>query len=245
MSNLYSLRSSAADIADHFGVSGPPALDLPAEIKSGEPGIVVRQGAGGRVMQSLRWGFPRPQTDRVGDLLHLKPVNLLADLTNPMWDKMVPDPRYRCLIPLTAFAQPEGPRGRMTRTWFSVRDWPVFAWAGFCRRTEEWGPVYAAMTTDSGPPVAELNPRMPVILASQEYERWLEGSIEDVIAFQFRPPFPSERFLVDRTNELWVPRNRRRSAETKSSLGAHHSSGAFLSQANAPPQAKTLFPTDS
>ena len=35
---------------------------------------------------------------------------------------MVPDPRYRCLIPLTEFAQPEGPRGRMTRTWFRVRD---------------------------------------------------------------------------------------------------------------------------
>jgi hypothetical protein len=27
-----------------------------------------------------------------------------------MWDRIVPDPRYRCLIPLTAFAQPEGPR---------------------------------------------------------------------------------------------------------------------------------------
>ncbi len=39
----------------------------------------------------------------------------VADLTNPMWDKMVPDPRYRCLIPVTAFAQPEGPSGRMTR----------------------------------------------------------------------------------------------------------------------------------
>src|SRR5277367_2603455 len=101
MSNLYALRSSAAEIADHFGVSDPPALALPAGIKPGEPGIVVREGAGGRVMQSLRWGFPRPQTDRPGDLLHPKPVNLLADLTNPMWDKMVPDPRYRCLIPLT------------------------------------------------------------------------------------------------------------------------------------------------
>jgi putative SOS response-associated peptidase YedK len=53
-----------------------------------------------------------------------------------MWDKMVPDPRYRCLIPVSAFAQPDGPRGRMTRTWFSVRDWPIFAWAGFCRRTD-------------------------------------------------------------------------------------------------------------
>ena len=226
MSTLYSLRSSAAEIAAHFGASGRAAPDLPAETKPGAAGIVVREGAGGRVMQSLRWGFPRPQTDRAGDLLHAKPVNLLADLTNPMWDKMVPDPRYRCLIPLTAFAQPEGPRARMTRTWFSVRDWPLFAWAGFCRRTREWGPVYAAMTTDSGPPVAALNPRMPVILAPDEYERWLKGSIEDVIAFQFRPPLPPEKFFVDRTDELWVPRSRRREAATSPSLGARHSSGA-------------------
>jgi putative SOS response-associated peptidase YedK len=41
-------------------------------------------------------------------------------------------PHYRRLIPMTAFAQPEGPSGRMTRSWFSVRDWPIFAWAGFC-----------------------------------------------------------------------------------------------------------------
>jgi hypothetical protein len=133
----------------------------------------------------------------------------------------------------------------MTRTWFRVRDWPIFAWAGFCRRTEEWGPVYAAMTTDSSPAVAALNPRIPVILAPQEYERWLEGSIQDVIAFQFRPPFPSERLLVDRTDELWVPRNRRREAAMRSSLGARHSSGASSSQASAPPRGKALFSMDS
>ena len=85
MCNLYSLRSSAAEIAIHFGVRDPPQLDIPAEIKPGEPGIIVRQGAGGRMMQSLRWGFPRPQADRDGNPLHLKPVNLVADLTNPMW----------------------------------------------------------------------------------------------------------------------------------------------------------------
>src|SRR5882757_1549913 len=60
--------------------------------------------------------------------------------------------------------------------------------------------------------------------APEEYERWLEGSIEDVIAFQFRPPFPSERFIVDRTDELWVPRARK--ATDISLLGARHSSGA-------------------
>ncbi len=91
----------------------------------------------------LAHDFPRERRADPREQFHRnspKPtLNLVADLTNPLWDKMVPDPRYRCLIPLTAFAQPEGPRGRMTRTWFRVRDWPVFAWAGFCRRTEEWG----------------------------------------------------------------------------------------------------------
>jgi putative SOS response-associated peptidase YedK len=210
MCNLYRVQNSVAEIAAHFGISDPPQLDIPPEIKPGEPGIIVRKTGGRRVMQSLRWGFPRPQTDRDGTLLHMKPVNLVADLTNPMWDKMVPDPRYRCLIPVTAFAQPEGPRGRMTRTWFSVNGWPIFAWAGFCRNTEEWGPVYGAMTTDSNTAVAPLNPRMPVILAPHEYDRWLEGSIEDVIEFQFRPPFPAERHGIDHTAELWVPRSQRR-----------------------------------
>jgi putative SOS response-associated peptidase YedK len=214
MCNLYRVQNTAAEIAAHFGVSDPAQLDIPPETKPGEPSIIVRAAGGRRVMQSLPWGFPRPQTDRDGTLLHPKPVNLIADLTNPMWDKMVPDPRYRCLIPVTAFAEPDGPRGRMTRTWFSVKDWPIFAWAGFCRNTEEWGPVYGAMTTDSSTAVAELNPRTPVILAPHEYERWLEGSIEDVIDFQFRPPFPSERLALDPTDELWVPRNRRRAGQS-------------------------------
>jgi len=89
MGNLYSVQRSAAAIAVHFGVSDPPALEIAGRIKSGgvkpgEPGIIVRQGAGRRVMQSLRRGSPRPQTDRDGHPLHMEPVNLVADLTNPM-----------------------------------------------------------------------------------------------------------------------------------------------------------------
>jgi len=91
------------------------------------------------------------------------------------------------------FAQPDGKRGSMTRTWFRVKDRPIFAWAGFCRNSDLWGPVYGAMTTGSNSAVAPLNPRMPVILAPDEHDRWLEGSAEDVIDFQLRSPLPSER----------------------------------------------------
>ena len=210
MCNLYRVPQSMADMANHFGVANPPQPGIPTETKRGEHGLIVRGASGRRVILEVKWGFPRPQKDSSGQLLHHEPVNLIADITNPMWDKMAPDPRYRCLIPVSAFAQPDGKRGSMTRTWFRVKDWPIFAWAGFCRNSEAWGPVYGAMTTDSNSAVAPLNPRMPVILAPDEYERWLMGSIEDVIEFQFRPPFPAKRMEVERTKELWVPRRHRR-----------------------------------
>lgn len=204
---LYRVRKSEAEIAAHFGVTTPKPSDVPRETKPGQPGVIVRKGHGGRVMQSLGWGFPLVQHDRnTGKPLKPKPVNLVADLTNPMWSGMVQDPRYRCLIPVTEFAEPDGPRGWMTRTWFAAPGWPMFAWAGFCRRTPEWGAVYAGMTTDSNSAVAPLNPRMPVLLAPSEYEHWLECPIRDVIAYQFRR-FPAERLSIERTDELWVPRD--------------------------------------
>src|SRR5690349_10631942 len=118
MCNLYQIPQSMAGIAAHFGVVDLAAFDIPHETKPGERGIIIRGTSGQRLALEAKWGFPRPQKDRRGQLLHHEPVNLIADLTNPMWHTMVPDPRYRCLIPVAAFAQPDGKRGSMTRTWF-------------------------------------------------------------------------------------------------------------------------------
>lgn len=180
------------------------------ETRPQEAGFVVRAAKGGRVMQSLTWGFPLSLPHRTtGRPMHPKPVNLIADLTNSMWSELVQVPRYRCLIPISCFGEPDGVKGWMTRTWFSVRDRPVVAWAGFCRNSELWGPVFAGMTTDSNEAVAPLNPRMPVLLDPEDHERWLHGSIEDVIHLQFRP-FPAERLARKQTDELWVKRERGR-----------------------------------
>lgn len=61
-----------------------------------------------------------------------KPVNNIADLTN-FRSGIAPRQQNRCLIPVTAFAEAEGEKGAMTRTWFSVKDQPLFAWAGMRR----------------------------------------------------------------------------------------------------------------
>jgi putative SOS response-associated peptidase YedK len=200
------VRKSAEEIAAHFGVSPPAQIKVPAETRPREPGIIIRGNSSRRTMHSAPWGFPLPIRHKVtGELQTLKPVNLVADLTNGMWSSLVQEPRYRCLIPFTHFGEPDGVRGSMTRTWFNVKGEPLYAWAGFCRNTEEWGPVFAGMTMDSNEAVLPLNERMPVLLPPEDYDRWLEGSIRDVIEFQFRP-FPADRIEMDQTDELWVQR---------------------------------------
>ncbi len=202
MCNLYTVRKLAAEVAAHFGVDEAPLIDVPIETTPRTPGLIVREQGVRRVLQALSWGFPRLSRDAQLKGEEPSPVNLVANLTSPMWDQLVVDPRYRCLIPVTHFAEPAGEPGSKTRTWFSVADKPIFAWAGFCRNTPEWGPVYAAMTTDSNAAVMPLNERMPVLLAPNEYERWLRGPIQDVIGFQFRP-FPAERLTILETKDRW------------------------------------------
>jgi putative SOS response-associated peptidase YedK len=180
-----------------------PQVEHADEMVEGNRGLVVRASHGRRVLQTMTWGFPR-QTQQMRD--HGEPVGrigLVANLTNPLWDKLVVDPRYRCLIVLTHFANPDGQQGARTRTWYSLADQPIMAWAGFCRNTPEFGPVYAGMTMTANAVVAETNERMPVLLAPDEYDRWLHGSISDVIGFQFREPVAAERMVVTRTDDLW------------------------------------------
>jgi putative SOS response-associated peptidase YedK len=107
------------------------------------------------------------------------------------------------LIPLTHFANPDGPKGEKTRTWFSLNRQPLIAWAGFCRNTPEFGAVFAGMTGEANEKVRPLNDRMPVLLKPDEYDRWLHADIQEVIRFQFREPPPSENFDVLETRDRW------------------------------------------
>jgi putative SOS response-associated peptidase YedK len=133
MANLYRLEATMDALSRQFGVGAAPALPVPSPVRPGEQGSIVRGVSGQRSMHVLKWGFSRPGRD-----VEPSRVNLVADLTNYIWDDMVPDPRYRCFVPVSALGQPDGPKGFKTRTWFTIPEWPVFALAGFCRRTPKW-----------------------------------------------------------------------------------------------------------
>jgi len=206
MCNLYTVRKSAEEVAAHFGAEVPKPIEMKPDTAKGGRGIVVRAHGARRLVQEVGWGFPRLTREMRENNQPPTPVNLVADLTSPMWEKMVVDPRYRCLIPVTQFAEPDGLPGKKTRTWFGVKGEPLFAWAGFCRNTELWGPCYAGMTTDSNDAVKNFNPRMPVLLRAEEWDQWLTCRIQEVLRFQFRE-YPADRLEIFPTDEPWIPRN--------------------------------------
>ncbi len=203
MSRLYTVQASIAEIAAQFGIDDRPDLSPPSETIEGNTGLVVLENDGRRLLKSMSWGFPRLTRDM---RLRGDPpgrIGLVADLTNPLWEHLVVDQRYRCLIPLTHFANPNGDPGDKTRSWFSVEGEPLLAWAGFCRNTPEFGPVYAGMTMTANAVVEPYNDRMPVLLGAGEQDRWLHGTIQDVIAFQFRLPIAAERMKIEHSGHLW------------------------------------------
>lgn len=202
MCNLYTMRKSVAEVADLFSVKASALSNAPEEIYPGYPGLVVRDGDGGRVVQSMLWGFPlrlkgmKPESKP-------KPVNnVRADkLDSFMWRYSFAE--RRCLIPVTEFAEAEGEKGSKTRTWFSLPDEEVFAVAGIWRDTDEWGPAYSMVMTEACIHVQDVHDRMPVILRRETWDDWLDGAPDGVRLLC--QPYPAD-MVVRRTADPWVRR---------------------------------------
>ena len=178
--------------------------------------MVIREADGERVLESMVWGFPLRLKGMKPDSKP-RPVNNIADLSKPMWIGLAKKPEARCLIPLTGFAEPAGAKGAKTRTWVTVKGQPIFAWGGLWRHSAEWGPVYSGAMADCNEAIRPLHDRMPVLLHPDEYEQWLRGSFDDLLAFQKRC-FPDDLIELQPTSELWVKKKLPASSETPSLL---------------------------
>lgn len=203
MCNLYTNKSTVAEMADLFKTGRDYGFNAPEEVYPGYPGIVVREQDGQRVLQSMAWGFPRHTVNkRTGKPNKPQPVNNLRDdKLWTFWRKQFVEPSQRCLIPFTAFAEAEGEPGKMTRTWISVADQPIAVWAGLWKPTDEWGDAYSGVMVDATAELWDIHDRMPVILHPDEHETWLRAPAEEAMALVRK--YPAERLVVDQTAEPW------------------------------------------
>ena len=200
MCNLYRMTRAQAEIARLFDVAVDARANFADEVYPGYSGAVIADGQ----LRSMVWGFPLAQkSKKTGEPLKPRPVNNARTdkLGSFMWRYSFEE--RRCLIPLTAWAEAEGQRGAMTRTWLSVPNVEAFAVAGIWRTSDEWGDCYSMVMTDAAGDAASVHSRMPVILAPDRYDEWQHGSPDEALALCRAWDGPLE---IDRTEVPWARR---------------------------------------
>jgi putative SOS response-associated peptidase YedK len=199
MCNLYRMTKNVAEVAAWFAaVDAAQGANFAEEVYPGYTGLVVAEGA----VRAMTWGFPLVLKGAKGQPLKPKPVNNARTdkLATFFWRHSFEE--RRCLIPLTGWAEAQGARGRMTRTWLSLPDAPLFAAAGVWRQSEEWGACYSMVMTDSqGTDAASVHERMPVLLAPDDQARWTDGSPAAALDLCRGWAGP---LAIDRTDQPWA-----------------------------------------
>lgn len=197
MCNLYRMTKAPAEVARWFDARDEVVgANFAEEVYPGYPGLVVADGA----LRTMNWGFPLVMKGAKGQPLKPRPVNNARTdkLDGGFWRTSFY--KRRCLIPLTAWAEAEGTRGAMTRTWLTRPDAELFAAAGVWRVSAEWGAVYSMVMTDSCGAAAECHKRMPVLLARDDWRRWTASPPDD--ALELCVPFNGP-ISLERTRDSW------------------------------------------
>lgn len=166
----------------------------PVELRPKGRAYVVRDVDGQRGLDVMSW-------DVLGGGAAW-PMTNVRNLQLSQWRRLAEAPAQRCLIPLTSFCEwtPEkhdlgdGKPPLKGEMWFSVDDQPVFAVAGFWQQTT-LGSAFAMVTCAPNDLVAPIHPKaMITILPQAAWDRWLQGSYDDVIALQ--QPYPTALMSV-------------------------------------------------
>ena len=201
MCGRYELHSHPAAIALAFGLPQAPEIAPRYNIAPLSEVPVVRVNAQGeRELVMLRWGLvPRvAKNPSIG----AKMINARAETVAERQAFRIPYRRHRCLLPADGFYE-----WRTVATAQEVRKQPLHvamhdcALFGLAGLYERWlghdGQVLdtcTILTTSANALLRPIGDRMPVIIATGDYARWLdphEQDVDDLIG-----PFPAERMAV-------------------------------------------------
>jgi putative SOS response-associated peptidase YedK len=142
--------------------------DFPADTFPKRPAPVVMQERGTRTLVEMRWGVER----FIGDGKTKPVTNARNDrLLSRTWKKCAET--RRCLVPATGYYEPgRGPAGAKGKILFTVRERPVFFFAGLWDMNAD-GRAFTLVTTEPNDFVRRFHDRMPVVLDDGQLDAWL------------------------------------------------------------------------
>lgn len=197
MCNRARLSSDPETLHERFGASWAEDAFRPnsslVELYPRSKAHVIREEHDHRVIDVMAW-------DVLGGGAAW-PMTNVRNLALPQWRALADDPKRRCLVPVTEFCEWTPDRHRVGEgkpvkgeMWFAVPTQPIFAIAGFWQHTVK-GRGFTMVTCNPNELVAPIHPKaMVTILHEANWDRWLKGTHDDVVALQ--RPFPADEMTV-------------------------------------------------
>lgn len=194
MCGRYELHTHPVAIALAFGLTIPPSMVPRYNIAPMQQVPVVRRSqAGLRELVTMRWGLvPRWAKD---PSIGAKMINARAETIAEKPSFRTAFKRHRCLLPADGFYEwKQNAAGGKQPIHIGMKDPALFAFAGLAERwLSPEGEVLdtcTIVTTQANALLSPLHDRMPVIVALNDYERWLDVSTTDVT--DLFTPFPAQ-----------------------------------------------------
>ena len=182
MCGRFTLTRSAAEVAEHFGLTAVPELVARFNAAPTQELPIVRvRSSGARVLERRRWGLvPHWAKDaRLG--ARLINARLESVLERPAFREAVR--RRRCLVPADGFFEWQGAARPRRPFHIALPGGALFAIAGLYERWHGPGgevvDSFTVLTRPARGVVATLHDRMPLIVDPPGYAGWLDPSAAD------------------------------------------------------------------
>lgn len=179
MCGRFTQRQQASSLKKEFGVEEVPGVEARFNIAPTQNILAIRQTPDGREISLLKWGLIPSWA---------KDSSMGSRLINARSETVTEKPafreafkRRRLIIPADGFYEWQRTGGRKQPFFFHMKDNHPFGFAGLWDRwkSEDGEAVESCtiLTTDANEVLRPVHDRMPVILATEDYELWLDDDL--------------------------------------------------------------------
>jgi putative SOS response-associated peptidase YedK len=182
MCGRYDLSDNPAAIRAKFHEPAVPQFAPNMDWRPTDSAPIVRLAAdGSRECALARWGLvPAWAPDlKFGS----RCINARAETVATLPAFRSAFRKRRCLVPVNAFFEWSGEKGQRRKWRITLRDESLFALAGLWewwqdRESGEAVTSYTIVTCEANAAIARLHDRMPVVLRTADYARWLDAAAD-------------------------------------------------------------------
>ncbi|MEM8964154.1 MAG: SOS response-associated peptidase [Acidobacteriota bacterium] len=204
MCGRYTLSTDPGELLTELGVE-PEAIQPRFNIAPTQSLPVVRatKSGDGRELAYLRWGLVPSwaKDEKIGNRM----INARSETAAEKPSFRSAMKRRRCLIPTDGFYEWKK-EGSVKQPYHIHRaDRRPFVFAGLWERWsrgEQPLDTFTILTTSPNPFMASLHDRMPVILPTETWNRWLDPAIEGKDLGDLLVPYPGDDFAATKVSRM-------------------------------------------